>query len=287
MIFFLLRLLSFVVGHLPLFVVYPLGALLGRAAYLVDGSHRKRAQENLRRVFTEKSPADITALSKEVFKNLGITALEFLRIPYLNLSDLDGYVTHEGLEHIDRARESGKGIIFITAHFGNWELMAAASALRGYPLDVVARRQKGSSVEKFVEWVRSSPGNRVIDKRGSMRELLRTLSGERLLGILVDQNVSRKEGLFVDFLGTPACTNKGPALLALKKGAAVLPVFSFRQGRRHRVVVGEQFALPDTGDRDRDILILTESITDAVAEAVRKAPEQWFWVHRRWKTREN
>ncbi|MEE8574724.1 MAG: lysophospholipid acyltransferase family protein, partial [Thermodesulfobacteriota bacterium] len=179
----------------------------------------------------------------------------------------------------------GKGLMFSTAHFGNWELMAAYCGLRGYPLAVVARRQKMDVFERYISWVRARSGNVVVEKKKSMRKLMRMLKDNGILGILMDHNVTRSEGVFVDFLGTPASTNKGPALLAVKMEVPVVPAFIVREGRGHKIVIGDEVHLVSTGDKDSDIVENTRRIIGPINDIIRRYPEQWFWVHRRWRTR--
>lgn len=286
MIFFLLKITAFIIGHLPLSIVVPAGKFLGRLAFLLDKKHRNIALENLRNAYGESLTAgDIKGTAQKVFENLGITLLEFMRIPWLKRDDFPGYVECEGLENLDGALAKKKGVILFTAHMGNWELMAAWYALMGYPVDVVIRELDSPLFERFVDWVRTRPGNRMVSKGRAMRRLLRVLSNNGIAGILLDQNVAENEGVFVDFFGTLACTNKGPAMVAAVSGAAVVPTFIIREGKKHRIIVGPEITLASTGDREGDALENTRRFTKAIEDMIRKEPGQWFWVHRRWKTR--
>ncbi len=283
----LLKILSFFIGHLPIALACRLGAVLGRLAYTVDRGHRKRAIENLTMAFgDEKGQAEIALIARRVYENLGINAMELMRIPWLTGEKLSGYVDTTDFEKADRIVKDGRGLMVCTAHFGNWELLAASYGLTRRAFEIVARKLDNPSVEDFVKWVRTRPGNRVIDKKGSMRELLKALNSGGMLGILMDQNVDWREGVFVDFFGKPACTNKGPATLALKTGTPVLPAFLVREGTRHRVVIFEELKIEATGDKERDVTELTRLMTESIERIIRMYPEQWFWVHRRWKTRE-
>lgn len=284
--FLLLKTIAFVLGHLPLGLLQSLGRLLGGLVYRLDKKHRKTVLDNLERAYKGGlSAKESERITREVFKNLSTTFFEFMRLPWLKKEDLIGYVECEGMENLVSALSKGRGAIVITAHFGNWELLAAYYALMVKPAAIVIRNLDNPQLERFVSWARTSHGNVMVPKHRALRRLLKTLSENGLCGILLDQNVASVEGVFVDFFGQKACTNKGPAILAEASGAAVLPSFIIRQGGRHRVVIGGEIGLSRTGDRERDISENTARFTRHIEDAIRKYPEQWFWVHRRWKTR--
>lgn len=281
-----LKFAAFVAGHMPVAVLAFLGRFFGSLAYKLDKKHRGIALSNIKRAYGPSlSDKEAERTARKVFENLGMTAFEFMRLPWLKRKDLDGYVEWDGRENLDKALEKGRGAMLITAHFGNWELMAASYALCGYPIDVVVRPIDNPVLEQFVKWARSQSGNTMVAKNRSMRRLLTTLKTNGIAGILVDQNVALVEGVFVDFFGTLACTNRGPAILALASGAAVLPTFIVREGARHRIIVGKEVQLSVTGDKERDAFENTARMTKTAEDMIRKYPDQWFWVHRRWKTR--
>lgn len=282
----LLKLVAFILGHFPLWLSVFLGKALGRLAFRVDRKRRDITLENLRAALGEKtSHAERVRIAEEVYANLGINLFEFMKLPWLKPDGLAGYVEVEGLDHLNSALKKGQGVILFTAHFGNWELMAANYALTGFPVDVVVRDLDNRLLEEFVRWARTRCGNRIVSKGRAMRPLLKSLSANGIAGILLDQNVALAEGVFVDYFGIPACTNKGPAMLAAVSGAAVIPTFTLRTGRTHRVMIGEEVKLVDTGNRQEDAVENTARMTRIIEETVRKHPGQWFWVHRRWKTR--
>ncbi len=282
----LLKALSFLLGHIPLAIAALLGRLFGALGYRLIGKHRKIALDNLERAFGKGlSDAERERIAKAVFKNLAATLFEFTRIPWMKRPDIERLIKFSGLENLDRALMKGKGVILITGHYGNWELLGASLGHIGFRIDIVVRKLDHPLFEDFVTWTRTSSGNSIIHKSKAMRKLLKSLASNSIVGILVDQNVATREGLFVDFFGSLACTNKGPAHLALASNAAVVPAFIMREGRGHRVVVLEELDIVNTGDKDRDALINTQRFTKAVEEMIRKHPEEWFWVHRRWKTR--
>jgi KDO2-lipid IV(A) lauroyltransferase len=282
----LLKSTAFLLGHIPLDLTLVLAKLLGRLAYLLDRKRAGIAKENIRMALGDGlTKKEVAGIAKKVFENLSITFFEFMRQPWLKPSGLDGYVECVGMANLEKALSRGKGAIICTAHFGNWELLGAFLGLKGFPLDIVVREADHPVLDGFIQWVRMRSGNRIISKQGAMRRLIKSLSQNGIAGILLDQNVTHVEGVFVDFLGKEACTNKGPALLAASSGAAVLPTFILRTGKSHTVFIDAEIELMDSGDKARDATENTTRFSKAIEEMVKKHPEQWFWVHRRWKTR--
>lgn len=282
----LLKIAAFIIGRLPVALSVFLGRRLGSVVYAIDRKRKLITMENLRRAYgSELSDAQIERITKGVFIHLATVFFEFMRIPWMKESDLDGYVDFVGLENIDRALRRGKGVMLFTAHIGNWELMAAALGLKGYPVQIVARTLDNPLMEEFVKWARTRSSNSILAKNRAMRRLIKRLSENAIVGILLDQNVAREEGVFVDFFNIPACTNRGPAMLAVATGAAVIPIFTVREGTRHKVFIMDEVEMRDTGEREADAAFNTAGCTRIIEEEIRRHPEQWFWVHRRWKTR--
>ncbi len=283
---FLLKLVAMIVGHVPHFMLLPMGRLLGAVMFRFARRHRETAYDNIRQSFKEQvSEEEVRIIALGTFINLALNFLEFMRLPWLKASDLKGYVEIEGLEHLETAHASGKGTIICTAHFGNWELLGATLGLIGFPLEVVVRNPDHPVFDNFIAWVRTSSGNNSVHKSKAMLRLMRALKKNGNVGILLDQNVTRREGVFVDFLGRSACTNKGPALLASASSTTVLPTFIIRDNMTHRVIIKEPLKLVNTGNKEDDMVENTAIMTRAIEEMIKTYPEQWFWVHRRWKTR--
>src|SRR3989338_1706817 len=281
-----LKILCWFIGHIPLSISLWIGRGLGRIGFYLDKKHREIALNNLKVYFgDEKTPDEINIVAKKVFENLGMNVVEFCRLPYLKKESLDKYIECEGFENFKMAYDKGRGVIFLTGHFGNWELMAIFYALKGYPVDIVVRDMDNPLIDEFVRWVRTKAGNRIISKGRSMRELLRILSKGGVAGILLYQNVAWAEGVFVYFFNRLACTNKGAALMAISSGAPVVPTFIVRDGKRHRVIIDKEIDVIDTGDRAKDQMENTAAFTKVIEGFVRKHPEQWFWLHQRWKSR--
>lgn len=274
------------IGHLPLQVNLWIGRVIGRLGFYLDKKHRDIAIRNLTTAFGDtKTANELYILAKKAFENLGMNIMEFCRLPWLTEKDLDGYIECEGFDSFKEARDKGNGVIFLTGHFGNWELMAIFYALKGYPVDIVVRDLDNPIVDEFVRWVRTRTGNRTISKGRSMRELMKVLSNGGIVGILLDQNVTWSEGVFVNYFNQLACTNKGTALLSLASNAIVVPTFIVRDEKRHKIIIGKEIALINTGERTKDQLRNTAIFTKVIEDFVRRYPEQWFWLHQRWKSR--
>lgn len=264
-----------------------LGRWLGLLAYLCLGRRRAVALANLTLAFGEtKTPGELRALARRSFEHLGITAVECCRLFFGQPGLLLGKVQVEGLPHLKGAMAQERGALLLTAHFGNWELLAAAHVLAGYPLSVVIRPLDNPALEALASRCRERAGLRLIPKREALRGVVAALGRGEMVGILLDQNATLREGVFVPFFGRLASTSKGLALLAQKSGAPVVPIFIHREpDGTHQVTVEPPVPLQQSGDRDADILANTAAFTRIIERHVAAHPEQWFWVHRRWKTR--
>ena len=260
---------------------------LGRLFYRLDDRHRRIARRNLALAFPEIGSQEREELIRGAFSHLGRVAAEFSFIPRLCEENIHRHVLLEGMENFRRAREKGRGVIFLTAHFGNWEWMAAAFPLFSqHPCHVVFRPLDSPFLDRMVERLRTSTGNGTVPKQKAMGQILRLLKEGKTVGILLDQNMAWQEGVFVDFFGEPACTNTGVALVALKTGAAVLPVFNIRgEDGRYRTVIEPEVPLIRTGDKKSDVLENTQRFTRIIEGYIRNYPNHWLWVHQRWKTR--
>ena len=253
--------------------------------YHVSARRRLIAIHNLKRAFPEKNIKEIIEISKGVYRNMAIVAADFFDIPRLTRDNLNDLIEVEGLEHCRKALEKHKGALMFGAHFGNWEIGAIALSLTLKPSVVIYRPLDNALLENLVTWVRSCTGNIPLAKDFAMRSMLRHLKKNDILGILIDQNVSMVEGVFVEFFGRPACTTTGLALLALHTGAPVIPGYVIRMDDgRYRFIFEEEVELVRTGDRDQDVIINTQKYTRIIEDTVRKYPDQWLWVHQRWKT---
>lgn len=275
------------VNRIPLKVRIWLLEGLSQLLFATDRRHRRIAERNLALAFGKKTDRERTQIARSAFRNMGRVMAEFSFTPRLNEENVSQYVFFEGGENFHRAREKGNGILFLTAHFGNWEWMAATFPIWfRCPCHVIVRPLDNRLLDGIVERLRTCTGNRTVPKEKSMGRILRLLRQGELVGVLLDQNVSWQEGVFVNFFGELACTNAGLALLALKTGASVLPVFNIRQADgRYRAVIGPEIPVIRTGDKDTDVEKNTDLFTSVIERYVREYPDHWFWLHQRWKTR--
>lgn len=258
---------------------------VSRMFHLLIPRQRLIATHNLRRAFPEKSEGEILKIARGVYRNMGIVAAEFFDIPRLTKENIAAQVEAEGLENCWKTLEKGQGLLLFSAHFGNWELEAAAAALLIKPAVVIYRPLDSPLLDHLVLQVRSATGNIPLAKEHAMRPMLRALKQNGILGILIDQNMAWYEGVFVNYFGRPACTTDGLALLALHTEAPVLPAYMVRlPDGRYRLVFGPEVEVIRTGDRNADVLTNTQRFTKVIEQIVRRYPDQWLWVHQRWKT---
>jgi Kdo2-lipid IVA lauroyltransferase/acyltransferase len=258
---------------------------LSLAFYYLSPRRRLIALHNLRRAFPEKSMTDVILIAKGVYRNMAIVAAEFFDIPWLTKDRIQEMVEVEGLEHCVEALKKKRGLLMVSAHFGNWELQAIAFSLLFQQFLFLYRPLDNLFLDRLVTSVRSLTGNRPLAKKKAMRQMLLTLRTNGIVGLLIDQNWSWQEGVFVDFFGRPACTSDGLARLALHTGAPVIPGFIIRlETGKYRMVIGKPIDLVNTGERKKDVFINTQNFTRIIEDMIRKYPNQWFWVHQRWKT---
>jgi KDO2-lipid IV(A) lauroyltransferase len=281
-----LKIIRFFLRITPLGVRRALVIALAKLGYYLSLKHRLITIHNLTRAFPKKPMDEIIEIAKAAYANFACIIAEFPEITYLNSTNIDRWVKVKGLEHYEKARRKGKGVLLITAHFGNWEFGNAALAILSKPPVFMARRLDSDFLEEASIAARSMLGIRTINKESAMRPVLRFLKAGEAVKLLIDQNVAVYDGVFVDFFGRPACTTTGVALLALHTGAAVLPIFTSRTpDGRFLTEIGEEIQTVVTGNRDSDVLTNTQNYARAIEDYVRKYPKQWFWVHQRWKTR--
>ena len=280
-----LSLLAFI-KILPFRMALRFGGCLGTLACRMDKRHRLITEDNLSKSFPEKTSGETREIARSVFRNLGYSAVEFFRSSRYG-PRFDEYIEINGYSRYKKAIEKGRGLLLLTGHCGSWELLALAQSVKKPPIGVVVRPLDNPYLDRLVSGLRTQYGNSIIGKVKGMREILRWLEQGGAVGILLDQNVKAKEGVFVDFFGRPACTNKGLALMAARTKAPVLPAFIRRVGLdRHEILVGDEIPLIETGDKEADVVANTQAYTRAIEDFIRKYPDQWFWMHRRWKTTE-
>jgi KDO2-lipid IV(A) lauroyltransferase len=238
------------------------------------------------RSFPDKSLKEIIVIAKESYAGFVLVVADFFDIPYLNKDNLRQWISIEGLDNYTEACKEGKGVLIFSAHFGNWEIGNAVLAIVTQPFIFVYRVFDSPLLEKVITGVRASYGNISLSKYNAMRPMIRLLKNGATINILIDQNVAGYEGVFVDFFGRKACTTPGLALLALHTKAPVLPVFTRRlPDGKYLLEIGKKVEIVNSGNRDADVLINTQNFTKIIEKKIRQYPEQWFWVHQRWKTK--
>ena len=274
-------------GALPRTVGRSLGAAGAQALLLLRPKLRKTAELNLRLAFPEWSEAQRRAVMKGMTRNLGWMAAEFARFPRYTAANIESVVILDGHENFLAGQGRGKGVIYLTGHIGAWELSSFAHALYGFPLHYMARPLDNGPLDALVNKYRGLSGNKPIFKNESARQVLRVLKEAGTIGILADQNTMPEEGVWVDFFGTSACTTTGIARVALHTGAAVVPGYAYwdENLRKYRLRFEPAVELVRSGNAEGDVLENTRRFAKVIEDIIRKHPEQWIWIHARWKNR--
>jgi KDO2-lipid IV(A) lauroyltransferase len=269
----------------PLSRAFAIG--IGQAVYLLHFRLRQVGMRNLAMVFPEKSVAERRRILRGVFTSLGRQLAELCQFPKYTAENIDEVVAYDGLENYERAYARGKGVLFLTAHFGGWELSAFAHSLHGHWLHVVMRPMDNEYLDRLLQHYRTMHGNKTVAKDDFVRGLLAAMKAGETVGILMDTNMTPPQGIFVDFFGIPACTASGLARIALRTDAAVVPGFTIWDPDlgKYRLRFDPALQLIRTGHLEADIAANTQIFTKVIEDYVRKYPDQWLWVHRRWKTR--
>ncbi len=260
-----------------------LGGALGSMFYMFSARYRRVALKNLTAVYGhEKSDVEIKRIARQVFKHFARAGLEFFYVLSLKPDQIDALIDLDHRERLDGALAEGRGCIIITAHYGNWELLARKLVISGYKVNVIARDSDDPGMTGIATRIRESAGYRVFDKDQPIVGAFRGLKNNEILGILPDQNES--EGIFVDFFGRPASTAVGPALLSLRSGAPIVPVFApATTNGKYKATAYPRIEFSSTGDSDRDVHDLTALINEAIEQQIRRDPSKWLWLHDRWK----
>jgi Kdo2-lipid IVA lauroyltransferase/acyltransferase len=257
------------------------------AAFYGLGRLRRVGVLNLWLAFPEVPEAERERILRSVYRNLGALLAEFCLMPGYSSETASRFIRYEGLENYLAARERGKGVLVLTGHLGAWELSSFYHSLMGMPMGMVIRRLDNPLVDEFVNEIRCRHGNRVIHKDDFARGLIASMRAGETVGILMDTNMTPPQGVFVPFFGVQACTASGMARIALKTGAAVVPGFLLWEESEKKYVLrfGKELEVVHSGDAERDAVTNTAAFPAAIEGMIRQYPEQWLWMHRRWKTR--
>jgi KDO2-lipid IV(A) lauroyltransferase len=283
----MMRLLGWIVRAIPRRWLDAFGVGLGWLVWAL-GIRRRVVLENLRLAFPERAEAERREIARRTYLNLGQMIPDFLRVPFLPREEIERIFVYDGFELLEEARAQGKGVIVCTAHFGNFDLLAAAHTLRGFPVTMITRQMGKSGANDLWRAIRRRSGveDLVVSKGSTLAAAVRAMKAGRFLGYVIDQNQALRHAIFPTFFGVPAATAPTPAVLAMRSGAPVVFALSVPLGDgRHKVIVEGPLEFPDTGDRDRDVLAFMQDVNDRLERWIRVYPDHWYWLHRRWKTR--
>jgi KDO2-lipid IV(A) lauroyltransferase len=274
------------IGSLPRPIARAAGISLAWSVYLIHGRLRRVGMHNLQMALPEKRREHARIL-RGVYTSLGRQVAEVCLFPRYTRENVTEVVVYDGFENFERALERRKGVIFLTAHLGGWELSSFSHSLHGHPLKIVMRALDNVYLDRMMRDYRTMHGNQTVDKDDFVRGLLSAMKAGDTVGILMDTNMTPPQGVFVDFFGIPACTASGMARIALRTDAAVVPGFSIWDPalRKYRLRFDPPVQLVHTGDDESDVIANTAQFTKIIENYVRRYPDQWLWIHRRWKTR--
>ncbi len=259
---------------------------MGSLAFFLLGSRRRLAMANLELAFPTMGPRERSRICRESFRHLGLMFVELCAAMTAPPERILAGITLVGLEHLKDAMAKHGRALVLTAHLGNWELLALAHRLTGVPTTVVMRPLDASWLDGLADRLRRRSGIELVDKRNALRPVLGALNRGRMVALLLDQNASRREGIFVSFFGRPASTSKSLAVLAVRTRTPVVPIFIYRERLgEHRVEIHPAFEGEATSDSEQAVAELTQRCASAIETAVTAAPDQWLWVHDRWRTR--
>jgi KDO2-lipid IV(A) lauroyltransferase len=281
--YLIVRSLVIMVRAMPGALVDRCGALLGLSFFLVDRTHRRVAARNVAAAFPSWTAARRRQIVRGAFKHFGRLLFELLKFSTMPTASMLARVEFEGEERVRMAYAQGKGVLFVTGHFGYWELQAMVHAIKLRPMAVMARALDNPRLNHLLEQMRTRTGNTVIYRQGTIRRVLRLLHQGEGVGILIDQHIQSRDAIYVDFFSRPAATTAVVAALALRTGARVVPLFALPLGGgRYRMVYEHPVEPPGEGSQD-PVREFTQRCTDVLEMYVRRNPELWLWMHRRWR----
>jgi KDO2-lipid IV(A) lauroyltransferase len=277
------RVLIALVRMLPASAVDACGTMLGLAVYAFDAGHRRVATRNVAAAFPTRSENERRQIVRGAFAHFGRLLFQLLKFSTLSPQQMLARVEFEGEERVRSAYAHGKGVLFVTGHFGYWELQAMVHALRLRPMAVMARPLDNKPLNDLLERIRTRTGNSVIYRQGSLRRVLRHLHAGEGVGILIDQHILSRDAIYVDFFNRPAATTSAVAALALRTGARVVPLFALPLGGGRFRMIYEHAVEPPSADTEDQIHEFTQRCTDVLEMYVRRHPNLWLWMHRRWR----
>lgn len=280
------KVIFFLVRAMPEPACGALAKIFGYLWFHLIRVRRNVALENLRIAFRKEKPvSELRAIARRSFVNLALNVIESARLPLLTAEKAEAMIKTSGEENLRKALEAGKGVIAVTGHFGNFDLLCCAYALRGFPLTIITKALRDRALNEIWQSERARTGLRQVPIQGSARPVLRALREGGIAGFVIDQRPLPDAAIIADFFGRPVLTTPAPAVFAERTGAAVLPVFIFRRpGGGHEAVIGEDLGfIRGAASRDEDIKLNMERYNACLEAAIRSAPDHWMWVHRRWR----
>ncbi len=284
--FKIIRVFFKLLGLIPRPLARRIGNAMGRFWYAADRRHREIVLKNLAHALgKEKTEAERVRIARSVFKNISQVVFEIGWSLWQSRDGFEKRLRVEGVSDYLNAWNKGKGVLILAGHMGNWELLPIASGLSGKKVHIIYRPLDFKPLDQFFLYLRSRFGDALVPRGGAMRKTISLLKRGQSVGMMMDQNVGWRKGVFVEYFGRRACTNKAAALLALQTGAAVVPLLTAREGDNYRVKWGPEIPLIQTGDDIRDVEANTQQYNDVIEAFVRQYPDQWFWLHQRWKTK--
>jgi KDO2-lipid IV(A) lauroyltransferase len=278
--------LIFISNHVPRVTWLKFCGILGRVAYLFAGKTRKRIVRHLSLAFPEKKPADVRRLSRKVFEYLGKNAGDMLRATSVRtLEDLEKFLVIDGLQNYEEATKKGKGVIFLTCHLGAFDLQVSTMSLRGLNPNIIGTPLKDERLNELLWDYRNRHGAIAVARGKETFKLIKVLKSAGSVALLIDQDTKVKSR-FVNFFGKPAATPVGATVLAMKTGASVVPTYIYlgKDWKQHMHILPE-IPMRNSGDEEADLVYNTQVLTNFIEDVVRKHPEQWVWMHERWKTK--
>jgi len=285
--YFAARLVLSTLGLLPMSLALSVGECLGSLAYLLAKDLRRTGERNLQLAFPQSTEKERDEIVRGCFRSLGRQLGVFSKFATSSSESLLKILHISGREHYEKLKAENKGVLFFTAHLGAWELLPLCSSLHGDRLNVVVRRIDNPKVEKLVDQIRSRWGNQTLDKSSAGRQMIKALRSGEALGVLTDLNTLDEEAIFVDFFGVQAATNFMVAKLALRTKAPIVPMFApwDEKLRKFIIQISPPIAFEATGDEEADVRNLTTKLSLITEDKIRSYPDQWLWIHKRWKTR--
>ena len=275
-----------IVDRLPRQRVLNLGVFLGKVSYFLLSGARRQTIENLKVAFKSKDQSQLKKLATEVFENLGKNAVDAIKLRNANWEQLKHIVEVDGISYFDQAYRLGRGLVALTGHIGNFELIPTYFSQAGYKVSVVGRELYDKRLDKLLLEARFKAGIQTIPTTAQSKEVIRALKSGRALGVLVDQDSFRVRGIFVDFFGRPAKTPIGPFLLARRMNSPIMPLaITRKEDGNYRIIIKEEIRSQSQADKDKQIAELTQKGTGFLEEVIREHPSQWAWMHRRWASK--